>query len=124
MVKVLELKGYKSLRALQAFHTLMLGLKMLPAYATEGYEEFYARVAAMPEASQEKLIREAAVFVELSRDEIESLMAFAADANGVPYAKENMNSLKPDEFHEIIVAVCKEIGKIKITLISDDEKKN
>jgi hypothetical protein len=124
MIQVSELKGFKSFEALQAFHKLMLGLKMLPSYALEGYEDFYARVAVMDPVDQEKLIREAAIFVELSKAEVDSLLAFTRDANGVPYDATNSGSLTPDQFHERIVAVCKEIGKIKITLVSESEKKN
>jgi len=123
-MKVLELKGYKSLRALNVFHTLMLGLKMLPAYMGETYEDFYDRISKMDAASQEKLIREAALFVEIQKEELEALITFCADANGVPYSAENMKSLGPKDLHEMIVAVCMQIAKIKIDLVSDSEKKN
>jgi hypothetical protein len=123
-VKVLELKGYKSLKALNAFHTLMLGLKMLPSYCGESYEEFFARVDEMPEEDQAKLIKEAALFVELQKDEVEALAAFACDPNGIPYATESLKSLGPDKIVEIIVSVCLEIAKIKINFVSESEKKN
>lgn len=123
-MKVLELKGYKSLRALNVFHTLMLGLKMLPAYMGEAYEDFYDRISKMDAASQEKLIREAALFVEIQKEELEALITFCADANGVPYSSENMKNLGPKDLHEMIVAVCREIAKIKIDLVTDSEKKN
>lgn len=123
-MRVLELKGYKSLKALNAFHTLMLGLKMLPAYMGESYEDFYSKVDAMTESDQEKLIREAALFVELQKDEVESLICFCADANGVPYSAENLKSLGPDQLYECIVQVCLAISKIKINFISEAEKKN
>lgn len=123
-MKVLELRGYKSLKALNAFHTLMLGLKMLPSYMAETYEEFYSRVEDMPESDQEKLIREAILFVNLERDEVEALACFCCDANGVPYSAENIKSLSPSDLVEIIVAVCKEIARIKINFVSENEKKN
>ncbi len=123
-IKVLPLKGYKSLKALNAFHALMLGLKMLPAYMTLSYEEFFALVEKMEESAQEKMIKEAALFVELQQDEVAALISFACDANGVPYTSENMKSLTPDEFINIIVAVCLEISKIKIDFVSESEKKN
>lgn len=123
-MKVLELKGYKSLKALNAFHTLMLGLKMLPAYCSEQYEEFFSRIEQMDSASQEKMIREAALFVELQKDEVESLICFCADPNGVPYTAENLKSLGPDQIYEIIVSVCTEISKIKINFLTEAEKKN
>lgn len=123
-MKVLELKGYKSLKALNAFHTLMLGLKMLPAYCGESYEDFYSRVALMSEADQEKIIREAALFVELQKEEVEAIVCFCTDPNGVPYTSENLKNIDPGQIVEMIVAVCKEISKIKIDFTSENEKKN
>ncbi len=123
-MKVLELRGYKSYKALQAFHTLMLGLKMLPSYAGEKYEDFYARLDEMPEADQEKLVREAALFVPLDQVELEALLCFATDKNGVPYSKENLGALGPKDLHEVIVAVAMEISRIKIDLVSESEKKS
>lgn len=124
MIKVLELRGYKSLKALNAYHTLMLGLKMLPSYMGESYEEFYLRIEEMPAADQEKMIREAALFVELQHDEVEAIVAFCTDANGVPYSKENIKNLGPGQLLEMIVAVCVEISKIKVNFVSESEKKN
>lgn len=123
-MKMRELKGYNSLKALNVFHSLMLGLKMLPAYSHQGYEEFFQSVSEMSAADQEKLVREAALFVVLERDEVEALVGFIEDPNGVAYTKENLKSMSPDKIHEMIVAVCMEIAKIKITLVSDREKKN
>jgi hypothetical protein len=124
VIQVLELKGYKSLRAMNAFHALMLGLKMLPSYMGESYEEFFLRIQQMPHDDQKKMIKEAALFVELQKEEVEALVCFCSDKNGVPYTSENLKSLKPDEILEIIIAVCFEISKIKIDFVSDSEKKN
>lgn len=123
MTKILPLSGYKSLRALNAFHALLLGLKMLPSYQAEGYESFYASFNERTEEDKEKLLREAAVFVQLQMDEVEALISFATDKNGVPYSAVNLKNLGAGELHEIIVAVCMEIGRIKIELVSKDEKK-
>ncbi len=123
-MKTLELRGYKSLKALNAFHTLMLGLKMLPSYMGETYEDFYSRISDMTESDQEKLIREAVLFVELQKDEVEALAGFAADANGVPYSAENLKTLDPKTIMEIIVSVCVQISKIKVDFVSEAEKKN
>lgn len=123
-MKVLELKGYKSLRALNAFNALMLGLKMLPAYHHFTYEDFFFTIQNMTEHEQQNMIREAANFVELQKDEVESLISFCADANGVPYCAENLPNLVPKEILEIIVAVCVKISQIKIDLVTKEEKKN
>jgi hypothetical protein len=122
--KILPLTGYKSLKALNAFHALLLGLKMLPAYIQEDYESFYASFAEKSEKEKEKLLREAAVFVQLAEDEVSALITFATDKNGVPYSGVNLKNLKVDELHSIIVAVCMAIGRIKIEIVSEDEKKN
>jgi hypothetical protein len=123
-VNVLELRGYKSLKALNAFHTLMLGLKMLPSYIGESYEGFYSRIELMPPEDQEKMIREAVLFVELQKEEVDALATFCTDPNGVPYSAENIKNLGPSELIEMIVAVSKEIAKIKISFVSEVEKKN
>jgi hypothetical protein len=122
-VKLLPLQGYKSLKALNAFHTLLLGLKMLPAHMATDYETFYEAFNTKTEAEQETLLREAAAFVQLTPEEVEALLSFATDANGVPYGPVNIKTLGPKAIFEVIIAVCMEIGRIKIDLISGDEKK-
>jgi hypothetical protein len=123
-VKILPLKGIRSLKALNVFHTLMLGLKMLPMYAGQSYEDFFLKVEAMPENDREKLIREAVLFVDLKEDEVEAMLRFCADANGVPFGPENIKNLSPSDIHEAIVQVSCEISKIKVNFITEDEKKN
>lgn len=122
-MKVLELKGTKSMRAFNAFQTLMLGLKMLPAYMNETYEDFYARIDSLESADQETLIREAAFFVELHKDELEAIMSFCADANGVAFDSTNIKNLSPPQFIDGIVAVCMEFAKMKVSLITESRKK-
>lgn len=122
-MKVLELKGYKSLRALNAFNTLMLGLKMLPDYMGETYEAFLNRITQMPEGDQLKMIREAALFVELSPEEVEAIVSFCANKHGVPHEAATMKTLGPDEMIDMIVAVCGEIAKMKIDFVTPNEKK-
>ncbi len=123
MRTVLPLQGYRSLRVLNAFHSLLLGLKMLPAYMEESYESFHEGFKSKTEAQKETLLREAVAFVRLSPEEVEALISFSTDKNGVPFSAVNQKNLTPDEIFEVIVAVCMEIGKIKIDLVTDDEKK-
>ncbi len=123
MRTVLPLQGYASLRALNAFHALLLGLKMLPAYIGEPYEKFYEGFRTKTEGEKETLLREAVAFVQLSPEEVAALVSFCTDKNGIPFSAINQKNLTPDEMFEVIVAVCMEIGKIKIDLVSEDEKK-
>lgn len=124
MRKVLPLIGYKSLRAFNAFNALLLGMKMLPAYMGQSWEEFLSSVEALPEEDQRRIITEGARFVELSEEEVKAIVGFSTDPNGVPYGAENIKSLGPKDLVEVIVEVCLEIGKIKIDFVSENEKKN
>jgi hypothetical protein len=122
-MKLLPLKGFKSLRAFNAFSALLMGLKMLPAYIGEDYETFYAGFGDKTEDEKEKFLRQAVAFVQLQEDEVEAILSFATDKNGVPLSKANQKNLGPEEIFEIIVAVCMDIGRMKISLVSEDEKK-
>lgn len=121
---VLPLIGSKSLRALNAFHALVLGMKMLPAYQHIDYVTFHESLKEKTEAQKETFLREAVAFVQLATDELEAIVSFSTDANGIPLSAMNIKNMTPADLHEIIVAVCMEITRIKIDLVSDDEKKN
>ena len=123
MIKVLELKGFRSLRALNAFHTLMLGMKMLPMYLGETYDVFYERFKELPDSEKELMIRQAVLFVELKQEEVDALLSFCTDANGVPFEACNLKNLSPDQLVESIVAVGMEFGKMKIDILTKEEKK-
>jgi hypothetical protein len=119
-----ELKGYKSLRAFNAFHALILGLKMLPQYLGDSYADFYSALAEKSAEDQRKILREAACFVELQKDEVEALLSFVEDANGIAYGSANIGNLRPDEIVEMIVEVCMKMASFKIDMVSEAEKKN
>jgi hypothetical protein len=123
MRKLLPLQGYQSLRALNGCHTLLLGLKMLPVYMDQTYQAFFASFSTKSDEEKERNIREAAAFVQLSSEEVAAFLSFATDTNGVPYSDVNQKNLNPGEIFEIIVAVCMEISRIKIDLVSEEEKK-
>ena len=123
-MKVLPLKGYKSLKALNAFNALLLGLKMLPVNLDKNYVDFFEAFKHKSDTEKEDAVRQAVAFVPLNDDEIDALVSFTTDRNGVPYGKVNVSNLGVAELHEIIVAVCMEIGRIKIDLVTEEEKKN
>ncbi len=122
-MKLLPLVGYKSLRALNAFHTLLLGLKMLPIHLDKDYVAFFESFKEKTDDEKEDALRQAAAFVLLSQEEVEALVSFATDSNGIPYSSVNQKQLAAEELFEIIIAVCMEIGRIKIELVSEEEKK-
>lgn len=122
-MKLIPLAGYKSLRVLNAFHSLLLGLKMLPINLDKDYVSFFESFKTKTDGEKEEALRQAVAFVQLSPEEVEAIVSFATDANGIPYSKVNLAQLKPDELFEIIIAVCMEVGRIKIELVSEEEKK-
>lgn len=122
-MKILELKGYKSLKALTGFHTLLLTLKMLPMNMEIPYTTFYAAFNDKTDEEKETDLRLALSFMHLEQEEIESLVCFACDANDVPYTTANIKNLAMEEIFEIIVKVCMQIGKIKVSLVTEEEKK-
>lgn len=123
--KCLPLKDVKSLRALNAYCALMIGIKMLPAYGHLTLEEFFEIVEAMQPEDQVKVLVTGAKIVELSPEEVKALVCFCTDKNGVPYVQENIKNLGPSELVEVIVTVCMEVLRnIHIDLITKDEKKN
>lgn len=96
---------------------------MIPQYAELTYEEFFESFKDKSDEEKEKLIRESICFVELSKEEVLAAASFCCDANGVEYGSSNLDNLNPAEIMEVLVAVCMEIGKIKIDLVSESEKK-
>lgn len=123
-VTVSEVRGIKSLAAFNVYHTLLLGLKMLPAYLKEDYDEFLGRIELMPVEDKRKMIREAVKFVPLAKEEVESLLHFCKDGNGIAFTASNIGNLNPIEISECIELVCMEIMAINVTMVTDDEKKN
>ena len=121
--KVLPLVGLESLHAFTAFNALLLGMKMLPAYAAIPYVTFYASFGEKSEAEKETFLREALAFVTLSKEEVSALVSFCTDSNNVPYGPHNMKSMPVKELFDIVIAVCMEIGRIEITLVTEAEKK-
>lgn len=124
MKKVKPLVGYKSLRALNAFHMIMMGLKMIPLYAFIPYEEFFSMFEEKTDVEKENFLREGLAFIELKEDEIEALIGFCEDPNGVAYGKSNVKNLPLKELYECCMAVLIEISRIEITFITESEKKN
>ena len=123
--KCLPLKDYKSLRALNAYCALMIGMKMLPAHAHLSLEEFFSLVEAMTPEDQVTILTNGAKIVALEPEEVKALVCFCTDKNGIPYSQENIKNLGPGELVEVIVTVCMEVlQNINIDLITKDEKKN
>lgn len=123
-MKILPLRGHASLRALNVFHMLMMGLKMTPSYMAWSYEDFFEMIQKCPPEKQKTFIREAANLVAIEEDELKAVISFACDANGVPYGAANLKNLEPAQLVDIVTEVCFEISQMRIDLVTKSEKKN
>lgn len=123
MRKVLPLKGPKSIRAFTAFNHILLAYKMLPAHLTEDYGEFYEDFKPKSEEEKENILRVALGFIDLTDDEVNTIASFCTDKNGVPFTEVNIGNVDAEELFEILLTVCMEITRIKIHLVSEEEKK-
>lgn len=124
MIKVLPLKGIDTYWALQSYIKLLFGLKMLPMYMGKTLEEFFDGIEKMPVEDRQKIVRQAVLMVTLDRDELNSLIKFAADKNGVRFSHENTAHLQPSEIMEIVHAVTQAIAALEPSFLSPSEKKN
>lgn len=123
-IKLLPLKGPDTYWALQTYIKLLFGLKMLPMYMGQTLEELFDSIEKMPVEDRKKIVREAVLMVTLDQGEINSLLKFAADKNGVRFSNENTSALDPNEFMEIIQAVAQSIASLEPNFLSAREKKN
>lgn len=124
MIKVLPFKGPDSYWALQTYIKLLFGLKMLPMYMGETLDEFFGKIEQMNQDDRKKIVRQSVIMVTLDRDELNSLVRFAADPNGVPYSQENLAKMDPNQIMEILHAVTQELAALEPHFLSASEKKN
>lgn len=97
---------------------------MIPIYAFIPYEDFFASFEEKTDVEKENFLREGLAFIELKEDEIDALIGFCEDANGIPYGKANIKNLPVKEIYDCCLSVLIEISKIEITFITESEKKN
>lgn len=123
MIKVDPIRGFKSLRAINVFSTLMLGLKMVPEFVVEEHDDFLERVHNLPEDEKRRLFKRAVEIVELERGEVAACLSFVRDPNGVPYSSLNMDNLSHTEIINAVTEVCMEISRMEVSSLTEDEKK-
>lgn len=124
MIKTKELRGLQSVWALNAYSTLVYGLATEQACLGQDYETSTAKFEALPLADKEKQLRHALQIVNLSKDDMQNLLAFALDVNGIPYSQKNVDKLPPMELVEAMLAVCLELAQLRPQICPEDAKKN
>lgn len=116
MINAENIKGIKGLYAFKALQTLLLSYYLLPEFKkpNEKYDEFLKRFSEMEDGEKKEVLNKALYFAGIEPAEIEALICFASDPNGVPYCKNNLNNLSIEQLFELIVDVCLEVARIKV----------
>lgn len=123
-VTVKELLGYRSVLAYNAFYSLLLGLAVEQAHLGQSIETTFAKFEALPPKGKEEQLKHALKLVALSKDDTLNLLAFAVDANGIPYDQKKMDHMGPQDILQALLAVCMEFAKIKPFFFDETVKKN
>lgn len=123
-MKIKELKGYPSIRAYAVYQRILLGLLSIPAVLGIAPQDFIDGFEDKPRDERRILLIKACAVMDLSDDEIDSLLYFAVDNNGVALSRINTAALGPKELTEVIVEVCLMASDAKVHSLTKDQKKN
>lgn len=123
-IKVLPLTNLKSVQAFCAYSNVLFGLHCSPSQMIKTDEEFFDWFDKLSDEEKEKQIRFGLSLAKLTNEEMLDLVYFATDENGIQYTEINMKGLNPKEIIEVMVAVCMAMSKIKISSVSEEQKKN
>lgn len=111
-----DFRGINGARAYHAALTLLRSLWHIP-FATP-HTDFYKMsdwFDELPEDEKRKYLRLAVHDGAMMEEhEIEALLLFAKDQNGVPIVKESIKNLNPFEIHEALLDVACEIFKVRL----------
>jgi hypothetical protein len=113
-MKIKELKGLKSAKALNVYVKLVIGLAMTHWNVEKTIEDFLKTFEDFELEKRKVLLKYACMIVQLEEDEIEALTRFAVDDNNVAYERPALAFLKPSEIVNIMVGVALEISEIKV----------
>lgn len=113
-IKIKELKGLKSVRALTVYTKLVLALGLTPYNKEGSITEFAKKFEEYPAEEKKVLLKAACASVWLEDDEIEAVTSFALDENNIAYESESLFEMKPSEIVKIMSEVCFKISETKI----------
>ena len=125
VASVKELRGLKSVYAVNALSNLVYGLAVEQAHLGQDIEETYAKFEALDEAGQRKQLKHALRIVNLTQEDMLNLLSFALDVNGVPYDEGRIKTMPPTDIMDAMLEVACQVAKvIKPRSITNDAKKN
>ena len=126
MVTVKELRGLKSIYAVNALSSLVYGLAIEQAHLGQDIEETYAKFERLDEKEQREQLKHALRIVNLTQDDMLNLLYFALDANGVPFDENRVKNMAPTDIMDAMLEVACKVAKTvkKTRSITEDSKKN
>ena len=113
-VEVVELKGIKSVKALNIYSQLLLGYKMLPIHIDKTYDEFLEYFSKLDENDKRIIIKQALSAVNMEDTDITTLTSFAKDENGVLYTKSVIDHLPANKIVEVAAEVCMALDRLEV----------
>lgn len=124
-MRVLTIKGTASFQALTVMQALIYGYWLVPGLSGDKtWKEFREGYYDYSDDEKEHILRNAVGFVKVSPEEIETMLSFIPDKNGIPLCAASIKNLDLGQAFEMMIAVLMEMSKIRISFISESEKKN
>jgi hypothetical protein len=122
--KVLPLTGIGGVRAFNVFHSVILGMSLIPVNIEKGYRLFLDELDQKDDTEKRKFFIDGLRFVPLEESDIEAVIRFVTDENGVPLSKSNTRLMSSSEIIEAMTDVFLEISRINVSIVTEGEKKN
>ena len=113
-VEVTELKGIRSVKALNIYSQLLLGYKMLPIHFDKTYDEFLEWFSKLADGDKRIIVKQALSAVSLEDTEISALTSFAKDENNVLYTKSVIDHLPANKIVEVAAEVCMALDRLEV----------
>lgn len=111
-----EFKGIAGARAYHSAQIFVRSLYYLPMICTE--RDYYKAVDwfdLLPDEEKRKVLK---IAIDdgamLKEEEIQAILVFAKDQNGISFGKETIQNLTPFEIKDALLEVCLEIFKKKV----------
>ncbi|MDR3112935.1 MAG: hypothetical protein LBU09_00985 [Endomicrobium sp.] len=113
-MQIKELKGLKSVKALNVYCKLVIGLSLTHLNKEKSIDDFRKAFEEYEIEKRKTLLKFACLLVQLEKDEVSALTSFAVDENNVAYEEPALAYLKPSEIVGIMSEVALKISEIKI----------
>ncbi|MDR3243820.1 MAG: hypothetical protein LBT79_03630 [Elusimicrobiota bacterium] len=113
-MKIKELKGLKSVKALNVYMKLVIGIAMTYFNKEKSFDAFLKNFEGYDLEKKRTLLKLACLIVQLEEDEVEALTRFAVDDDDIAYERPALSNLKTSELVAIMVEVLLKISEVEV----------